>query len=225
MRNLVYLIGLPNYLISKESLQSTYFFGQFGPIKKLILNNNSKKNGGNNSAYVTFESDISAAMAILTIDGINFKNKFFKASFGMTKYCSFFLKGDKCPKKECLFLHRKANQEDIVTVKDQVSQKVHVTMTNEDVVEYCLSLGANQIKQFELSYKEVYSKEDEYSYQYKSWAAVIPSVQKTIDYIKKQFENKFKKSVYEKSTIKKKKKTSKIKSIKSSKKKTMLQKW
>lgn len=225
MRNLVYLIGLPNYLISKESLQSTYFFGQFGPIKKLILNNNNKKNGGNNTAYVTFESDISAAMAILTIDGINFKNKFFKASFGMTKYCSFFLKSETCPKKECLFLHRKANQEDIVTVKDQISQKVHVTMTNEDVVDYCLSLGANQIKQFELSYQDIYSKVDEHSYQYKLWADVIPSVQKTIDYIKNQFKNKFKKSIYEKSTIKKKKKPTKIKSIKSSKKKTMLQKW
>lgn len=29
-----------------------------------------------------------------------------RASFGTTKYCSYFLKGQQCPKvKECVYLH------------------------------------------------------------------------------------------------------------------------
>ena len=222
MRNLVYLLGIPKNSLSREDLKSNYFFGQFGPIKKLILNSNNKTNSATNSAYITFESEISAAMAILTVDSVAFQNKYFKASFGMTKYCSFFLKNQGCPKSECLFLHRKANKEDIATVKNKVSQKVHITMTTEDVVEYCLNLGAEEIRQFEKDYKEIYSLTDEEDEDMKYWKEVIPSVENTLEFIKKKFEEKYKMSIYDQKLPKKKKKE---KSINLSAKKNPVLKW
>lgn len=214
MRNLVYLIGIPKDFCYYETLQSYYFFGQFGPIKKLIVKNDNRVNNSPGSAYITFEKEISAALAILTIDGINFKNKFFKASFGMTKYCSFFLKGNKCPKQECLFLHRIADKGDIVTVKNKISQKVHVSMSKEDVINYCLNLGAEEIRNFEIFMKNDLKSTKYDCEQYKYWAKVIPSVVSTVNDIKKQFKNKFIKSIYENNKSNTKKNKKKYKSVK-----------
>jgi CCR4-NOT transcription complex subunit 4 len=45
-----------------------------------------------------------------------------RASFGTTKYCTFFLKSADCPNKECLYLHSLADEEDIVH-RDDMSNK------------------------------------------------------------------------------------------------------
>ena len=41
-------------------------------------------------------------------------NHIIRASFGTTKYCSYFLKGIECTNKECLFLHKLAGENDII---------------------------------------------------------------------------------------------------------------
>ena len=55
--------------------------------------NNQKKNHG---AYITYEQDFSAGLALLAIDRYQFENDVIKASFGMTKYCKYFLQGKVC---------------------------------------------------------------------------------------------------------------------------------
>lgn len=66
---------------------------------------NSQSNTISFSAYITFKNFIEAALAILTLDKSVIENKTLKASFGMTKYCSFFINNQTCLNKECLYLH------------------------------------------------------------------------------------------------------------------------
>jgi CCR4-NOT transcription complex subunit 4 len=54
-------------------------------------------------------------------------NHVIRASFGTTKYCSFFLKGIECTNKECLFLHKWAEENDIIKRGDLISNKVIFT--------------------------------------------------------------------------------------------------
>lgn len=45
-----------------------------------------------------------------------------RASYGTTKYCYNFIKGQKCNNPDCLFLHRRADKEDCFT-KDEMVEK------------------------------------------------------------------------------------------------------
>ena len=40
------------------------------------------------------------------------------------KYCSYYLKGIECSNKECLFLHKKAEENDIIKRGDLTSNKI-----------------------------------------------------------------------------------------------------
>lgn len=53
-------------------------------------------------------------MAILSIDNIEVDDHILRASFGTTKYCTFFLKNLDCPNKDCLYLHYLADDNDII---------------------------------------------------------------------------------------------------------------
>jgi CCR4-NOT transcription complex subunit 4 len=54
-------------------------------------------------------------------------NHLIRASFGTTKYCSYFLKGIECNNKECLFLHKWADENDIIKRGDLTSNKIIFT--------------------------------------------------------------------------------------------------
>lgn len=45
-----------------------------------------------------------------------------RASYGTTKYCYAFVRGQKCNNPECLYLHRVAPPEDCFT-KEEMSQR------------------------------------------------------------------------------------------------------
>ena len=59
--------------------------------------------------------------AILAVDEFTLEKRLLRASFGTTKYCSFFLKGQKCINKECLYLH-KFNPENETFTKEQMAR-------------------------------------------------------------------------------------------------------
>ena len=59
-----------------------------------------------------------ASIAILALDDTVVDNHLIRASFGTTKYCSFYLKNMVCTNKDCLFLHRKADESDIIKRED-----------------------------------------------------------------------------------------------------------
>lgn len=235
MRNLVYLIGLPYKFATEEYLRSHNFFGQYGKIRKIILNRDKSFGRGYQShscsAYITFESDIGATMAILGVDGGRWRKNYLKASFGMTKFCSYFLNKQVCPKEKCLFLHREAQKEDVVTAKDKATQRVHVRVTRRNVIDFCLSLGPKAI----LEYRDwLEGREDEFPEEYESHIQGIVPVEQVLELIQEEFQKKcgfeldqWKRKQLQKKTKKEKnkKKTKKRKKKPKRKSKKTIGKW
>ena len=127
-KDLVYIIGLSSSLANKDKLNKYEYLGQYGTIVKIIVNKNWAYNqnspyGPSYSAYVTFSKPSEASIAILSLDDNIIDNHLIRASFGTTKYCSFFLKGIECNNKECLFLHKWAGENDIIMRGDLNSNK------------------------------------------------------------------------------------------------------
>ena len=107
--NLVYIIGLSENISSREILLKNEYLGQYGTIKKLVINkkkayNLNNRYGPSYSAYVTYSEPYEASIAILVLDNILIDNHLIRASFGTTKYCQYFLKGKECTNKDCLYL-------------------------------------------------------------------------------------------------------------------------
>ena len=142
-KNLVYIIGLSLNLIKKDSLLKNYeFFGQYGKITKFVINknktyNSNNPNGPSYSCYVTYSNDSESSLAILALDNAIIDNHIIKASYGTTKYCLNFLKNSKCLNKDCLFLHKFANEEDIIS-KDELNNNKNL-FANQHVLAIKLS--------------------------------------------------------------------------------------
>ncbi len=122
-KNLVYIIGLSESMADKNILMKYEYLGQYGKILKIIINkkkayNQGSKFGPTYSAYITYNEPSEASIAILSIDKIMIDNHLIRANFGTTKYCQYYLNKNKCPNKNCVFLHEKANPEDIINRED-----------------------------------------------------------------------------------------------------------
>lgn len=61
---------------------------------------------------------------ILDIDGMCMEGSVIHASFGTTKYCSFFLRGIRCSNAECLYLHNMAAPEDCFTKNEMQTRQL-----------------------------------------------------------------------------------------------------
>jgi len=46
-----------------------------------------------------------------------------RTSYGTTKYCTFFLKGQSCPNSDCLYLHTCENKEELLIKDETLSNK------------------------------------------------------------------------------------------------------
>ena len=100
--NLVYVVGLSPSIAREEVLRKREFFGRFGRILKVSVNRKVVAQGGalptlgndgaSASAYITFKRARDAAEAIKTFHGQVVENRTIRATFGTTKYCSFFLR-------------------------------------------------------------------------------------------------------------------------------------
>ena len=122
-KNLVYVIGLSQNICKRELLLKKEYFGQYGTIIKLVINkkkayNVNNPNGPSYSAYITYSKPNEASIAILALDNIRIDNHLIRASFGTTKYCQYYLKGEECNSKDCLYLHHKACDNDIIKRED-----------------------------------------------------------------------------------------------------------
>jgi CCR4-NOT transcription complex subunit 4 len=124
-KNVVYVIGLTNKLAQKEILQNHKYFGQYGNIVKILTNkpktfvkSSLASNDNCNSSYIYYSKPQEAAMAILAVDNFKIDNTFLKTSFGRTKYCSNYLKGVDCINKDCFYLHKLADKDEIINVDD-----------------------------------------------------------------------------------------------------------
>lgn len=126
-RNLLYVIGISAKIASESVLRSHEFFGQYGPIVKLVVNrrNLSASSGSSSaSAYITYQRAEDAAKAIAGIDGSVYDSRVIRATYGTTKYCSFYLRGLPCPNAGCMYLHEQGELVDSYT-KEQLSVGNH----------------------------------------------------------------------------------------------------
>ena len=121
-RNLVYVIGLPPSIAKEEILRRKEHFGRFGRIVKVAVNrkqtHSSSLNWPSYSAYVTFKRASDAYDAIQELNGMTMEGRVLRATFGTTKYCSFFLRNIACNNPNCLYLHSLAREDDCFTKED-----------------------------------------------------------------------------------------------------------
>lgn len=133
-KNVVYVIGLSYKLANKEILQKPEYFGQYGSIAK-VLTNKTKGLGPNSyyencySSYIYYNNPNEAALAILAVDNFKIETHYLKTSFGRTKFCSYFLRNLKCLNKDCFYLHKLADKDDIIIGDDSklLFHEQHVT--------------------------------------------------------------------------------------------------
>lgn len=97
------------------------YFGQYGRIKKCAVNKASpyaSPLGISYSAYITYYSEVEATLCIKACDGFKIDGRRFKATFGTSKYCNSFIKGQRCLNSDCLYLHEEGSQVDTFTRED-----------------------------------------------------------------------------------------------------------
>lgn len=111
LKNLLYVINLPDSLSTEISLRDYNHFGQYGLIKKISIKSKPfiSRKAKVYSAYITYSNSKEASVAILAVDGLNFSGTIIRASYGTTKYCNYFLNGVHCLNQHCLFLHHLAS--------------------------------------------------------------------------------------------------------------------
>ncbi|KAJ2975870.1 hypothetical protein NQ176_g5274 [Zarea fungicola] len=100
-KNLVYITGLAPTVREDEllkTLRKPEFFGQYGNIQKISISNRKSPDGQHHSLgiYVTFETPDEAMRCIQAVHGSHNGDRVLKAQHGTTKYCSAWLKNEKC---------------------------------------------------------------------------------------------------------------------------------
>ena len=139
-KNIVYIIGLPLNLSSPDKLSKYEYLGQYGKIKKIIVNKNGYSQNKNSnktySAYITYSSFEEASLALLAIDNNFYDDNLLRTSYGTTKYCHFFLKGINCLNRGCLYMHNWANDNDMILKEDCCSNKQIFYLQQKIAVKY-----------------------------------------------------------------------------------------
>ena len=72
--------------------------GQYGNIEKIVLNSQVflVNNEEQHSVYITYHHQKDAALAILALQDFKLNDNILKASFGTSKYCSYFIRNTTC---------------------------------------------------------------------------------------------------------------------------------
>ncbi|CAM1505711.1 Fc.00g113480.m01.CDS01 [Cosmosporella sp. VM-42] len=122
-KNLVYITGLAPTVREDEllkTLRKPEFFGQYGNIQKISISNRKSSDGQHQSLgiYVTFETPEEATRCIQAVHGSQNGDRVLKAQHGTTKYCSAWLKNEKCSNPGCMFLHEQGDEEDSYSRQD-----------------------------------------------------------------------------------------------------------
>ncbi|KAJ2088957.1 transcriptional repressor general negative regulator of transcription subunit 4 [Coemansia sp. RSA 986] len=126
-KNLVYVIGLPTNLATEETLRHYDYFGQFGRINKIVIN---RRQTGSSThvptvgVYVTYATKEESTRAINAVDGSMLENRVLRATFGTTKYCSYYLRNIPCQNPNCMYLHEPGEEADSFTKEDLAATRV-----------------------------------------------------------------------------------------------------
>lgn len=89
-KSLVYIICIPQKYADEAVLSRKEFFGQFGYIKKIVVNKRASVIESTASAYITYNNEDEARLCIQEVDESVLDGIVLKCTYGTTKYCSFF---------------------------------------------------------------------------------------------------------------------------------------
>ncbi|WKY05137.1 hypothetical protein Q1695_005841 [Nippostrongylus brasiliensis] len=121
-KNLVYVVGLSPRVADPDTLRKPEYFGRFGKILKVVVGTAPTANHPHaqpsHTAYVTYSKVEEALKAIQAVCNAQLDGRIVKASLGTTKYCSSFLRSQKCFKPECMYLHEIADSDISFTKED-----------------------------------------------------------------------------------------------------------
>jgi hypothetical protein len=121
--------GVPSFLTVFiqliSTLRSNDYFGQYGKISKIVIvkrTSTSRKNPVI-GLYVTYHRKEEAARCISAVDGAPSPGAggggdVMRASYGTTKYCMSFLRGQTCSDHGCMNLHDWGEEKDCFTKED-----------------------------------------------------------------------------------------------------------
>ncbi|KAL7273066.1 transcriptional repressor general negative regulator of transcription subunit 4 [Rhizina undulata] len=122
-KNLVYVTGLSPMLMADEDYIQTLcgkdYFGQYGEITKLLVNTRvavlyggaqdgskiDKIGPAGLGVFVTFAKKEDAVKCITAIDGVVNSGRVLRATYGISRYCSTYLRNETCHNKNCTYLH------------------------------------------------------------------------------------------------------------------------
>ena len=114
-RTLIYVCGLSTELASAKLLCNRAYFGQYGTVHCVELNSPHERTARPDAtprAYVTYATELEALVAIFALNGSRVAGQELRVSFGLTKYCTYFLRGELCPAPHCRYIHAKARKSD-----------------------------------------------------------------------------------------------------------------
>ncbi|KER27009.1 hypothetical protein T265_05843 [Opisthorchis viverrini] len=96
------------------------------------------------SAYITFCRSEDAMRSIKELDQGMLHGRPLRVSLGTTKYCSQFLRGTKCTKHECMYLHELGDPAASFT-KEEMQAGKHTEYMNKLLKEYTVSAQQQSI--------------------------------------------------------------------------------
>jgi hypothetical protein len=158
------VIGLAPEVASEEKLRSVEYFGQYGNLAKVVVNTanvyNATRGGPSYSAYITFSTARESAIAILSVDQFVLNDRMIRASFGTSKFCQFFLSGQKCSNKDCLYLHELRADLEVYTKEDMQNNKFIFLEQQKIAIKLskALELTKEQFKQYNIDHNEPLKK-------------------------------------------------------------------
>ncbi|KAG2185049.1 hypothetical protein INT43_000962, partial [Umbelopsis isabellina] len=113
-KNLMYVLGLTAEYANEES----EIFRQFGKVSKIVISKRHAMHQPEDDQqssvgiYVTYNRKEDAAKAISSLDGTTKDGNFLRASYGTTKYCTYYLSHMACPNPSCMYLHEPGEESD-----------------------------------------------------------------------------------------------------------------
>ncbi|KAJ2102927.1 transcriptional repressor general negative regulator of transcription subunit 4, partial [Coemansia sp. S100] len=118
------------------TLRSHDYFGQFGRINKIVINRRQNGSGGSSTTsnpqhpsvgvYVTYATKEEATRAINAVDGSLLDGRVLRATFGTTKYCSYYLRSIPCQNPGCMYLHEPGEEADSFTKEDLAANRAEL---------------------------------------------------------------------------------------------------
>ncbi|KAL4491432.1 hypothetical protein ABPG72_008088 [Tetrahymena utriculariae] len=180
-KNLVYVIGIAPQLANEQILQSYQYFGQYGNIQKIVVNKNNiynpkGPNGPSYSAYITYSEEKEASLSILGAENFKSFDRIIRASYGTTKYCSYFLKKLDCPNiPDCLYLHSYEKDDDYFS-KDEM-------LSNKNIFIDQQKIAIKHVKKYIPDILREYQQNKSF-YESQSHIFALPNLSKIIDKLK-----------------------------------------